>query len=150
MVTLQRDGSDGYGDCGNCNDGPKCECLKGFRPMSPENWARVDWSSECVRKWELDCGNGDGFVKYGGMKLPDYSHLAASRNLSIWECEAVCLRNCSRMAFSKIDIHGNGGDCLLWFGDLLDMRDFEGGGDDLYIRMAKAELEAIADAKRNR
>ncbi|KAL4632428.1 hypothetical protein ACB092_04G049600 [Castanea dentata] len=54
------------------------------------------------------------------------------------------------MAFTKIDIHGNGGDCLLWFGDLLDMRDLEGGGDDLYIRMAKAELEAIADAKRNR
>uniref|UniRef100_A0A2N9ER32 Receptor-like serine/threonine-protein kinase n=1 Tax=Fagus sylvatica TaxID=28930 RepID=A0A2N9ER32_FAGSY len=153
MVTLQRDSCDSYGVCGpygNCYDGPKCECLKGFTPKSPVDWARVDWSGGCVRNWKLDCGNGDGFVKYGGMKLPDYSHLAESRNLSFEECEAVCLRNCTCMAFTKIDIHGNGGDCVLWFDDLLDMRDFEGGGDDLYVRMAKAELEAIADAKRDR
>ena len=143
MVTLQRDSCDSYMVCGpygNCYDGPKCECLNGFRPKSPDDWARVDWSGGCVRKWELDCGNGDGFVKYGGMKLPDNSHLAASRNLSLEECKSVCLGNCSCMAFTMIDIHGNGGDCVLWFDDLLDMRDFSGGGDDLYIRMAKEEL----------
>ncbi|KAL4628691.1 hypothetical protein ACB092_05G258200 [Castanea dentata] len=153
MVTLQRDSCDSYMVCGpygNCYDGPKCECLNGFRPKSPDGWARVDWSGGCVRKWELNCGNGDGFVKYGGMKLPDNSHLAASRNLSLEECKSVCLSNCSCMAYSMVDIHGNGGDCLLWFDDLLDMRDFSGGGDDLYIRMAKEELKAIADAKRDR
>ncbi|KAF5472086.1 hypothetical protein F2P56_008828 [Juglans regia] len=154
VVNLQRDSCDRYGTCGpygNCyNDGPSCKCLKGFTPKSPEDWSRIDWSGGCVRNWDLECENGDGFVKYGGKKLPDHSHLAASRNLSLEECEAECSRNCSCMAFTLIDIHGNGGDCVMWFADLVDMRNFPSGGDDLYIRMAKKELESIADAKRNK
>ncbi|XP_041026336.1 G-type lectin S-receptor-like serine/threonine-protein kinase At4g27290 isoform X2 [Juglans microcarpa x Juglans regia] len=154
MVTLQRDSCDRYGTCGpygNCySDGPKCNCLKGFTPKSPEDWSRIIWSGGCVRRWELECENGDGFVKYGGMKLPDHSHLVESRNLSLEVCEAECLRNCSCMAFTLIDIHGNGGDCVMWFGDLVDMKHFPSGGDDLYIRMAKNELESIADARRNK
>ncbi|KAG2689715.1 hypothetical protein I3843_09G150500 [Carya illinoinensis] len=146
MVTLQRDSCDRYETCGpygNCySDGPKCNCLKGFTPKSPEDWSRIIWSGGCVRRWELECENGDGFVKYGGMKLPDYSHLVESRNLSLEICEAECLRNCSCMAFTLIDIHGSGGDCVMWFGDLVDMKHFPSGGDDLYIRMAKKELAA--------
>ena len=146
LVVLQRDSCDRYGMCGACGncytDDPSCKCLKGFTPKSPQDWARIDWSGGCVRKWDLDCKNGDGFVKYGGLKLPDNSHLAASRNLSLEQCKAECLRNCSCMAFTIIDIHGNGGDCVLWFSDLVDMRNFPSGGNDLYIRMAKEELGA--------
>ncbi|KAK6283668.1 hypothetical protein POUND7_002620, partial [Theobroma cacao] len=86
------------------------------------------------------------------MKLPDNSHLVTNRNfsLSLEECEAECLKNCSCMAYTKIDIHGNGGDCVMWFGDLVDMKYFPNGGSNLYIRMAQAELESIADAKRKK
>ncbi|XP_007025873.2 PREDICTED: G-type lectin S-receptor-like serine/threonine-protein kinase At4g27290 isoform X1 [Theobroma cacao] len=156
MVTLQRDSCDRYESCGpygNCYaDDPNCRCLRGFTPKSPESWRLIDWSDGCVRKRGLDCQNGDGFVKYDRMKLPDNSHLVTNRNfsLSLEECEAECLKNCSCMAYTKIDIHGNGGDCVMWFGDLVDMKYFPNGGSNLYIRMAQAELESIADAKRKK
>lgn len=146
MVTLQRDSCDRYESCGpygNCYaDDPNCRCLRGFTPKSPESWRLIDWSDGCVRKRGLDCQNGDGFVKYDRMKLPDNSHLVTNRNfsLSLEECEAECLKNCSCMAYTKIDIHGNGGDCVMWFGDLVDMKYFPNGGSNLYIRMAQAEL----------
>ncbi|XP_039166697.1 receptor-like serine/threonine-protein kinase SD1-7 [Eucalyptus grandis] len=54
------------------------------------------------------------------------------------------------MAFTRVDVHGNSGDCLFWFGDLVDMKNYPSGGDVIYIRMAKAEIDAIARAKRRR
>ncbi|PKI73765.1 hypothetical protein CRG98_005836 [Punica granatum] len=94
----------------------------------------------CTRKWELDCGNGDGFVKYKDLKLPDNSRLSSNRSLSLEECEMECLNNFSCTAFTRIDIHGKGGDCVLWFEELIDMKNYPDGGDVLYIRMARAEL----------
>lgn len=143
-VTLQRDNCDRYGMCGpygNCYSGdPNCRCMKGFSPSSPQSWDMLDWSGGCSRKRELDCNKGDGFVKYKSMKLPDYSQLWGNGSLSPEDCRANCLRNCSCMAYTIIDIHGNGGDCVVWFKDLMDMKDYSEGGEDLYIRMAKSEI----------
>lgn len=148
MVTLQRDECDNYGKCGPygiCYGGDTiCKCLKGFLPKSPQNWNSLDWTAGCTRKWGLDCRNGDdGFVRYENLKLPDNSQLQSNSSLSLQECEMECLNNCSCMAFTRIDIHGNGGDCVLWFGELVDMKDYPSGGDVLYIRMAQAELGKI-------
>lgn len=146
MVTLQRDNCDRYESCGpngNCYpDDPNCRCLKGFTPKFPENWRLIDWSDGCVRQRDLDCGNKDGFVKYVRVKLPDNSHLVTNRNfsLSLEECETECFKNCSCMAYTRIDIHGNGGDCVMWFGELVDMKYFSNGGENIYVRMARAEL----------
>ena len=143
IVNLQGDACDRYETCGPygiCDSYPNCKCLKGFEPKSPQDWERFDSSSGCVRKWEVSCGNGDGFVKYMGLKLPDNSFLAANRTMSLEECEAECLKNCSCMAFSRLDIHGNGGNCVMWSGDLLDMKKFPDGDEELYIRMAREEL----------
>ncbi|EOY28493.1 S-locus lectin protein kinase family protein, putative isoform 1 [Theobroma cacao] len=151
IVSPQRDACDRYelcGSYGNCySSDPNCRCLKGFKPKSPEDWRLIDWSGGCVRNRDLNCSNADGFVKYERMKLPDNAHLAANRSLSLEECEAECQKNCSCMAYTRIDIHGNGRDCILWFGDLVDLRKYP-EGEDLYIRMARAELESISDAKR--
>ncbi|KAJ9690221.1 hypothetical protein PVL29_012730 [Vitis rotundifolia] len=142
-VTLQRDNCDRYGMCGpygNCySSDPSCRCMKGFSPKSPQSW-----------DIELDCNKGDGFVKYKPLKLPDNSHLWGNSSLSSEDCRAKCLRNCSCMAYTIINVHGNGGDCVAWFGDLVDMKDFSEGGEELYIRMARSEIEAIADAKRKK
>ncbi|RVW76186.1 Receptor-like serine/threonine-protein kinase SD1-8 [Vitis vinifera] len=144
-VTLQRDNCDRYGMCGpygNCYSGdPSCRCMKGFSPKSPQSWDMLDWSGGCARKRELDCNKGDGFVKYKPLKLPDNSHLWGNSSLSSEDCRAKCLRNCSCMAYTIINVHGNGGDCVAWFGDLVDMKDFSEGGEELYIRMARSEIE---------
>lgn len=114
--------------------------MKGFSPKSPQSWDMLDWSGGCNRKRELDCNKGDGFVKYKPLKLPDNSHLWGNSSLSSEDCRAKCLRNCSCMAYTIINVHGNGGDCVAWFGDLVDMKDFSEGGEELYIRMARSEI----------
>jgi hypothetical protein len=60
--------------------------------------------------------------------------------MSLEECEGFCLKNCSCTAYSNLDIRGNGSGCLLWFGNLNDMRVFSQSGQDLYVRMANSEL----------
>ncbi|KAL3741990.1 hypothetical protein ACJRO7_017471 [Eucalyptus globulus] len=152
LVTLQRDYCDNYGTCGPygiCYDSTvgNCRCLEGFRRNDSNP---LDWTGGCSRTWNLNCGNGDGFVKYKDLKLPDNSRLLGNRSSNLEECETECLKNCSCMAFTRVDVHGNGGDCLLWFGDLVDMKNYPSGGDVIYIRMAKAEIDAIARAKRRR
>ncbi|KAG5551159.1 hypothetical protein RHGRI_009550 [Rhododendron griersonianum] len=41
----------------------------------------------------------------------------------------------------------NGSGCLLWFGNLIDIKEFiEGGGQDIYVRMASSESEGYANS----
>lgn len=88
----------------------------------------------------LKCSGGDGFLKYEGLKLPDNSHLLTSKNFSPMDCQVGCLNNCSCMAFTTLNIYGNSSNCVLWFGDLKDMRLFPRDRGEICIRMAQAEL----------
>lgn len=76
---LPRDMCDNYGHCGaygTCDDTqlPLCQCLKGFKPNSPQNWNSMDWSLGCMRNKPLDCASGDGFIKFNRLKLPDTTY----------------------------------------------------------------------------
>ncbi|KAA8523790.1 hypothetical protein F0562_010213 [Nyssa sinensis] len=138
------DNCDIYGSCGvygscNINNAPICGCLSKFVPKYPEDWGTTDWSGGCVRKTPLDCQNGDGFLKYSDVKLPDTQYSWFNESMNLRECEMVCLRNCSCMAYANLDVRGGNG-CLLWFGELIDIREFPGIGQDIHIRMASSEL----------
>ncbi|CAK9138691.1 unnamed protein product [Ilex paraguariensis] len=150
MVTLNRFYCDRYGMCGpygNCYpDDPNCHCLDGFIPKSPQDWRIIDNLGGCKRKYELNCSSGDGFVKYTDLKLPDKS--IAWPIYSPEKCRAECLRTCACMAYTYINVHGNGSQCVVWLDELIDIRNFPDGGEELHIRMARAELDSIADAKR--
>ncbi|KAL3519603.1 hypothetical protein ACH5RR_017752 [Cinchona calisaya] len=140
---------DKYGMChgnGNCYaDDPPCKCLQGFVPHSPQDWRLYDYSEGCKRRYDLNCNDGDGFVKYNPLKLPD--NVVVWANYSSEECRAECLKKCDCMAFTRINPLGNGSQCVVWFGDLIDLRDFPDGGEELYIRMARAEIDSIAKNK---
>ncbi|KAG5047175.1 hypothetical protein JHK86_016581 [Glycine max] len=47
------------------------------------------------------------------------------------------------MAYSNSDIRGEGSGCVMWFGDLIDMKQLQTGKQDLYIRMAASELDSF-------
>ncbi|KAF2314271.1 hypothetical protein GH714_024806 [Hevea brasiliensis] len=126
----------GLNSC-NINNYPVCACLEGFVPKSPAEWNVSDWSNGT----QLNCHGGDGFRKHIEMKLPDTSSSWVDKSIGLKECEELCLRNCSCMAYANSDIRGSG--CLLWFDDLIDLRKFTEGGQDLYIRMAASELAPI-------
>ena len=59
--------------------------------------------------------------------------------MNLQECKDKCLQNCSCMAYSVFDISGGSG-CAIWFGDLIDIKQFQDGGQDLYIRMNASEV----------
>lgn len=131
----------GYSSC-NMNKSPICGCLDKFVPKNEKDWDRTDWSSGCVRRTPLDCKNGDGFVKYSGIKVPDTSHSWYDMKMNLEECKNMCLKNCTCMAYANSDIRGRGSGCLLWFEDLMDIRVLTESGQDIYIRMASSELDS--------
>ncbi|MFS7984556.1 putative non-specific serine/threonine protein kinase [Helianthus anomalus] len=146
-VSGQMDNCDRYGLCGaygicNINDSPACACLSGFEPREPEEWRRADWSNGCVRRVELSCDGGDGFVKRSGVKVPDTRRSWYNVSMNIEECERVCLRNCNCTAYATLDIKTRSG-CLIWFDDLVDIRSYAEDGQDIFIRMAASELGMI-------
>ncbi|KAB1215267.1 hypothetical protein CJ030_MR4G027352 [Morella rubra] len=152
---LPTDLCDSYARCGangNCiiSESPVCQCLKGFRPKSEEKWNLTDWSQGCVHKKPLSCQDKHRheFLKFGGLKLPDTKNTWVDRGINLKECRTKCLGNCSCMAFTNENITGGGTGCVIWFGDLLDIRQFETGGQDLYIRMDVSELESAEGRKK--
>ncbi|KAJ0500896.1 putative non-specific serine/threonine protein kinase [Helianthus annuus] len=140
-----RDQCDLYAMCGpfgSCNieNSPVCECLKGFEPKSPEQWRAAESSQGCKRTIRLDCGPGEGFNKYSNLKLPDTRSSWYNQTMTLRECEKKCKSNCSCTAYTNSNISGTGSGCLLWFGDLIDIRTYSENGDTLYIRMPPSEL----------
>ncbi|KAL0353542.1 UNVERIFIED_CONTAM: G-type lectin S-receptor-like serine/threonine-protein kinase [Sesamum angustifolium] len=74
--------------------------------------------------------------------MPDSQFTWFNESFTLEECEAECLRNCSCMAYSNLDIRRGGSGCLLWFGDLVDIRQLTGEEQMIYIRMAASELDS--------
>ncbi|KAL2496234.1 G-type lectin S-receptor-like serine/threonine-protein kinase [Forsythia ovata] len=129
-----------YGRC-NIGNSPACGCLDKFVPKDPEGWVRSDSSKGCIRRTPLNCQEGDEFLKYSGIKLPDSRYSSwINESMTLEECKGACLKNCSCMAYTQLDISGKGSGCLFWFGDLVDIRDLPTDGQDIYIRMASSEL----------
>ncbi|XP_063941863.1 G-type lectin S-receptor-like serine/threonine-protein kinase At4g27290 [Daucus carota subsp. sativus] len=148
-LTAPRDDCDHYSVCGgygNCNitrslsGHAVCGCLKGYKPRYVEKWRVGEWSNGCIRKTQLACGSGDGFVKYSGLKLPDTQNSWFNHSLSHEECKSFCLKNCSCTAYAGLDVRKGGIGCMLWFSELLDIRDYSANGLDLYVKVAASEL----------
>ncbi|KAL5548135.1 hypothetical protein UlMin_003366 [Ulmus minor] len=130
-----------YGSC-NINDSPACGCLEGFVPKSPKDWEAGDWSSGCVRKTELDCREGEGFLKHSRMKVPDTRLSWYNKTMNLEECKKECLKNCTCSAYASFDIRDSGSGCILWFEELIDIREYADSGQDIYIRMSASDLAA--------
>ncbi|XP_015873136.3 G-type lectin S-receptor-like serine/threonine-protein kinase At4g27290 [Ziziphus jujuba] len=149
---------DGYEFCGanaicKTNTMTVCECLQGFTPKFQQEWEAQNWKNGCVRKIDLDCNSEEGFVQIEGVKLPDLLEFWLDKYMNIQECKKACLKNCSCTAYANSDVRGKGSGCLMWFGDLIDVRYFnvEGSEDTIHIRLAASEIKSIMgkNAKKN-
>ncbi|KAK0599332.1 hypothetical protein LWI29_004338 [Acer saccharum] len=148
LYTWPFDSCDHYAQCGannNCriNKTPICECLKGFIPKAEDEWDThgLSQSRKCIDKSPSDCPSGEGFLKLPAIKLPDFNWYNNSMNIN--ECEAECFKNCSCRAYANSDISGGSG-CLMWFGDLIDIRECPPGfswGQDIFLRVPASELD---------
>ncbi|KAM7504090.1 hypothetical protein LguiB_002994 [Lonicera macranthoides] len=147
-LKIQIDNCDKYASCGaygrcRIDNSPQCGCLEKFEPRYQNEWDWADWSNGCVRRKPLDCQKGDNFLKYTDVKLPDTRNSWYDRSMSLEGCKMVCLRNCSCVAYTRLDIStGNG--CLLWFGELIDIREYPENGQEIYVRLAASEVGSNA------
>ncbi|XP_027186126.1 G-type lectin S-receptor-like serine/threonine-protein kinase At4g27290 isoform X2 [Cicer arietinum] len=150
---LPQDSCDVYNVCGanaRCviDASPMCQCLEGFKPKLETKWNAMDWSDGCVRSGNWSCGvkDRDGFGRIVGMKLPDTTHSWIDYKMSLKECKAKCLKNCSCTAYSNLDSTGEGSGCSIWFGNLIDLRVLS-SGQDLYVRIDASIIAKIAGDK---
>eukprot|EP00258_Populus_trichocarpa_P032149 XP_024448168.1 uncharacterized protein LOC18095686 [Populus trichocarpa] len=142
--TANTDNCDRYAICGangfcDIQSSPVCDCLNGFVPKSPRDWNVTDWANGCVRRTPLNC-SGDGFRKLAGVKMPETKSSWFSKTMNLEECRNTCLEKCNCTAYSNLDIRNEGSGCLLWFGDLVDIRVLDDNEQEIYIRMAESEL----------
>ncbi|KAL1807409.1 hypothetical protein ACET3Z_024399 [Daucus carota] len=144
-VTFSLSNCEQYKLCGanglcKVSNSPRCECLTGFIPKFPEKWKEGDWSGGCVRKKKLDCGTKAGFLKYTRVKLPDTRYSWYDLRITLEQCQRLCLKNCSCIAYTNADIRSGGSGCLLWFNELSDSKGYTEEGEDIYVKMASSEL----------
>lgn len=138
---------DVYGACGrfgSCDmrNSPMCSCLKGYEPVNKDEWAKVNWSSGCERRSMLQCersvnssdkSRGDKHSKLSKVKVPDFIEVSQGMRD---ECESLCSRNCSCIAYS----HDTGIGCIFSSDIWMDVRQYPSGGSYLYIRVAYSVL----------
>ncbi|KAH0697205.1 hypothetical protein KY290_014644 [Solanum tuberosum] len=151
VKTLNMAICDQYSTCGPygvCTDGDfPCECPDGFTAASPEEWDKMNFTEGCRRNTSLNYTDKDVFVKNTELKLPDKATYWGI--LYPQDCEQKCLNKRSCMAYTNININGNGSKCVVWLGDLLDMRRSRIAGNDIFIRMANGKPDApVSHGKR--
>ncbi|KAG6514807.1 hypothetical protein ZIOFF_025180 [Zingiber officinale] len=124
------DDCDHYNLCGSgsvCSWGYyafSCSCLQGFAQAS----------NGCVREKPLNCSSNQ-IWKAQNVKVPDTENATAYGMISLDACKRLCLGNCSCVAYAVLD-EPNG--CVTWQGDLMDLRYYTDGANDLYIRLAES------------
>ncbi|RWR88187.1 G-type lectin S-receptor-like serine/threonine-protein kinase isoform X1 [Cinnamomum micranthum f. kanehirae] len=145
-----QDSCDRYGNCGtygscDSNRAVVCECLRGFEPKTPSDWKLGGWSGGCMRKRSLDCdGKGDGFLRLANVKLPDTSRSRVEPGLNLEACKEECLKNCNCTAYASANVSQGDHGCLMWDGELVDLRVYSDGGQDIYVRVAASKLDGSA------
>ncbi|TYK26352.1 G-type lectin S-receptor-like serine/threonine-protein kinase [Cucumis melo var. makuwa] len=147
LYELPGDACDYYGLCGNfgiCTSStiPRCDCMHGYQPKSPDDWNKRRWVGGCVIRDNQTCKNGEGFKRISNVKLPDSSGDLVNVNMSIHDCEAACLSNCSCLAYGIMELSTGGYGCITWFKKLVDIRILPDNGQDIYLRLAASELDS--------
>lgn len=79
----------------------------------------------CRRNVKLDCGSmgtTDGFVVVRSVKLPDTHNASVDTSITVEECRARCLANCSCQAYAAADVRGGSSGCVIWMDEIVDLR----------------------------
>ncbi|KAF8013780.1 hypothetical protein BT93_I1589 [Corymbia citriodora subsp. variegata] len=148
IISFPRDACDLYANCGpnsvcTISNPQICSCMTGYQPKSQAEWDTLVRTSGCVSKNPFNCSKGEGFKRLKGVKVPDLLQFTMNTSMSLKECELECFKNCSCRAYANIDATGGGSGCLLWFGDLLDVRKLsEYANQDLYIRVSASDFDS--------
>nr|ABP02072.1 S-locus receptor kinase SRK7 [Capsella grandiflora] len=135
---------DYYDPCGpyaycDMSTSPMCNCIEGFAPRNSQEWASGIVRGRCQRKTQLSCG-GDRFIQLKKVKLPDTTEAIVDKRLGLEDCKKRCATNCNCTAYATMDIRNGGLGCVIWIGRFVDIRNYAATGQDLYVRLAAADI----------
>ena len=81
------------------------------------------------------------------MKLPEATNATVHAGMNLDQCRQMCLANCSCTAYSAANMSGGvSRGCVIWAVDLVDMRQYREVVQDVYIRLAQSEVDALTAA----
>ncbi|KAG9152621.1 hypothetical protein Leryth_023350 [Lithospermum erythrorhizon] len=147
MFELPQDSCGDYSYCGinaicTISDSRFCSCMPGYTPTNPREWNVLFWSGGCVLESPSNCSERIHFNEYDDLKFPDLLQFKLNSTMTLEECKAECLRNCSCTAYSNSNVSDGGSGCLLWFGDLIDIRRLTLNSEirKLYIRVSAKDI----------
>ncbi|KMZ58790.1 S-locus receptor kinase (SRK) [Zostera marina] len=129
-----------------------CSCLRGYTPANRVEWENRYFKGGCKRIIKNLCHSGEGFRSVKQIKFPDIRNatLDYKSNDNIEDCRHKCLENCSCTAYSAADVSKKPSKgCILWYGDLNDIKQFNFGDTELFLRLPASELE-IEEKKSNK
>ncbi|GAA0164063.1 transmembrane signal receptor [Lithospermum erythrorhizon] len=96
----------------------------------------------------LVCPDRVHFKEYDALKMPDLLQFKLNTTTTREECKAECLRNCSCTAYADAYTKGGGSGCLLWFGELIDIRRLAlSESQKLHIRVSAEDIVTKSDTK---
>ncbi|CAF1922181.1 unnamed protein product [Brassica napus] len=104
---------------------------------------------ELNRMTPLSC-SGNRFLLLKKMKLPDTKMASFYRRINLKKCEEWCLRDCTCTSFAAADVRNGGTGCVMWTRQLNDTRTYSIGGQDLYVKLAAADIVFSSDEERDR
>ncbi|KAI6704887.1 hypothetical protein NL676_007849 [Syzygium grande] len=148
MYMFPHDTCDVYANCGpntmcTISNPQICSCMIGYQPKSQAEWDTLVWPSGCFSKNPFNCSKGEGFKRLKGVKIPDLLQFTMNTSMTLKECELECFKNCSCRAYANVNATRGGKGCLLWFGDLVDVRKLiEYANQDLFIRVSASDLDS--------
>ncbi|GAA0146662.1 transmembrane signal receptor [Lithospermum erythrorhizon] len=154
MLEIPQDFCGDYAYCGpnaicTINDARVCSCIPGYMPTNPWEWNVRIWSGGCVLESPANCSERVHFKEYDGLKMPDLLQFKLNATMTQEECKAECLRNCSCTAYADANSKGGGSGCLLWFGDLIDIRRLTlSASQKLHIRVSAEDIVTKSDSRK--
>ncbi|CAH8326190.1 unnamed protein product [Eruca vesicaria subsp. sativa] len=111
------------------NTTPRCNCIEGFSRKLETTW------TGCTRVTNMSCSR-DRFTKLHNIRLPN-----GRNNIQSWtsdlqeqqDCEEKCLADCHCTAYAFVESRKGQRNCVIWYGELEDMRNYTLGGHDLHV-----------------
>ncbi|KAH0671924.1 hypothetical protein KY284_023011 [Solanum tuberosum] len=117
-------------------------------PKFEKDWKLSSFSSGCMRKTSLNCGDfgeKDRFWMYKNMRLPTNNESLGVGNEV--ECESGCLEDCDCAGYA----YGSGNiGCLIWKREMLNLQQLSQdnvNGSTIYVRLAASEFSSNQDQK---
>ncbi|KAL8506713.1 hypothetical protein ACS0TY_017564 [Phlomoides rotata] len=146
--------------CGNsaiCNymkTEPKCDCPKGFKPVSSEDWKAGQYS-DCCDRGSKTCNDKDSFLKLNLAEVPGEA-TPFDQAQTEEECKGECLSKCkckayyysyiedSNLTASVRDTGKSAPKCWIWADGLVSLyEDYNGGILNISLRVPSPSVAML-------